>query len=37
MLTTSMDPASTAKWGDLNPLEKSKLLTKYKHVFITNE
>ena len=34
MLSASMDPASMAKRSDLNPLEKSKIPTKYKHVFL---
>ena len=36
-LNASMDPASLAKWSDLNPLEKSKIPVKYKHIFLTSE
>ena len=32
-----MDPASMAKLQNVNPPEKSKTPTKYKHDFSTNE
>ena len=32
-----MDPASMTKQSDLKPLEKSKIPTKYKHIFLASE